>query len=591
MWSVDTVLIRELIYLIIFYEPEDTPAHSAVILCTYRITFGCRAGSSNMLDNVCWNPSQLLVLNNSIAVKDLHTLMFEGEYGIGTVLHSTIDTIQGAAENQISANAVTVASSKLGNAAQTWLNNVWNDQECQTATNSALSSNAELTDLLIYQFHEESANRVDWITHWRCTGATFGCAGNTIATCPMAATCFDYLVGLFSSMIDAPGGMTALGTNPGSSQGRRTPMYGPSFLSSKLESSIDQLTAYQEQVKMAQAYYNVLEQIQDSASDVISFTASGFDAQLQVEATQQVTSLESSKSIADLYYGQLQFNYNVTNELAMQVQSGPPSRDGDSFDELIDKCRRQMIISAILKVTVATAKLAAGFAGAFVEQGVKAAKEAIEEAEKLAEKQAETGGESSLKGALDLATTATEFYSTSKEMLDLLSGVQSAYNWDPDLQLPTLPTTPDGTDPIDQDYIDASSVWYLAAQKNLSATLVQLSPAFWSNFYLEADNNFSPFLNNPPECGAAEDLTSSIREYLNNVQNFTNYVSSDWAPSIVILLQICSHYLSSLYQGDAMTTAAMSLAPVLGNIATAIATLGAIDQASQSINATLLHQC
>jgi hypothetical protein len=36
-----------------------------------------------------------------------------------------------------------------------------------------------------------------------------------------------------------------------------------------------------------------------------------------------------------------------------------------------------------------------------------------------------------------------------------------------------------------------------------------------------------------------------------------------------------------------MTNAAMSLAPVLGNIATAISTLGAINQASQTINATL----
>lgn len=319
--------------------------------------------------------------------------------------------------------------------------------------------------------------------------------------------------------------MTALGTNPGSSQGRRTPMYSPSFLANKLGSAIDHLTDYQQQVKMAQRYYNVLGEIQESASDVISFTASAFDAQLQVEATQQATSLDSSKNIADLYYSQFQINYNVTNELAMQVRNGPPPKGGDSFDDLIDKCRRQLIIKAIFKVAVATAKLTAGFAGAFVEEGVKAAAGAVEEAGKIAEKEAETDGESSLKGALDLAGTATEFVTTSKEMLDLLSGVQSAYTWDPDLQLPTLPTAPNGTDPIDQDFIDASSAWYLAAQKNLSAPLVQLSPAFWANFYLEADNNFSPILNDPPECGAAGDITKSIREYLNTVQNFTNYVS------------------------------------------------------------------
>lgn len=213
VWSATMVLIREFFYVILlsrFMIPRLTHYISSYQLThyisSYRITFGCRVGSSNSLDNVCWNPSQLLGLNNSIAVKDLHTLMFEGAYGISALLSSTIDAIQAAAENQISPSAVREASSQIGNATQSWLNNVWNGQECQTNAIQTMSSDAELTDLLTYQFHEESVNRMDWVVHWRCTGATFGCAGNTVATCPMAATCFDYLVGLFSSMMNAPGG-------------------------------------------------------------------------------------------------------------------------------------------------------------------------------------------------------------------------------------------------------------------------------------------------------------------------------------------------------------------------------------------------
>lgn len=340
----------------------------------------------------------------------------------------------------------------------------------------------------------------------------------------MAGSCYEYPIKLFSSIVNAPGGMTTIGVNPGSTQGRRTPMYGPDFLANKLDSSIGRLVDYGQQVTMMQGYRSVLQHIQDSASDVISFTAAAFDSQLQVEATQQTTSLESSKTIGDLYYGQFQYNFNVTTELAVQVQDGPPPQGGKTFAELQKKCKEELIFKAVLQLATATVALCTGFGEAFAVEAAVETEEAVEAGEaveKVAKETKETtDGEKSGKSALDLANTGKDLFDTSKNMLDAISGVYDSFTWDPDLQLPPLPPSPNGTNYLDREYADASSAWYLAAQKNLSAALIHLSPAFWESFYLEAENNFSPFLNDPPSCGAATDMSKSIHVYLNTVKNF-----------------------------------------------------------------------
>jgi hypothetical protein len=53
-----------------------------------------------------------------------------------------------------------------------------------------------------------------WGNVWLCR--------QCVAKCPMAATCFSYLTKAFSGILNAPGGMTSLGNNPTSPQGRRT---------------------------------------------------------------------------------------------------------------------------------------------------------------------------------------------------------------------------------------------------------------------------------------------------------------------------------------------------------------------------------
>ena len=459
--------------------------------------------------------------------------MFEGMNGINALMNNTIGVIQSATSNPTPSSlaAIKAAYAKFENATQAWFSNAWNTSVCQANTENSLSSDSELGALLAYQFGQGVSNRIDWIANWRCTGATFGCAGNTVAMCPMAATCFSYLTKAFSGILNAPGGMTSLGNNPTSPQGRRTPMYSTTYLANQLVLAVGNLTSYQQQVQMAKRYFTVLQSIQESTSQIESFTSTAFNAELQVQATQQATSLKSSQTIGNLYYQQFEYNYNVTNELALQVQNGPPPQGGSTYQQLIKKCQTEMKVKAALKVCIATAALCAGFGEAFAAEGAvaagkeaKPAGEGAAEAEKIAEtpEKSPATAEASANGGAKLAGTAVGLTQSSAKLLQAGAGALSAFTWDPDTQLPTLPDATDFTNP---EYNVATSTWYLNAQKNLSEALIDLSPAFWQNFYLEAENNFDPTINNPPGCGVASSITDSLNEYLNTVQNFSNYVS------------------------------------------------------------------
>lgn len=458
--------------------------------------------------------------------------MFKGTYGINALMNNTIGAIQSAASNPTPSSlaAIKAAYATFQNATQAWFSNAWNTSVCQANTENILSSDSELGVLLTYQFGQGSTNRINWIANWRCTGATFGCAGNTVAKCPMAATCFSYLTKAFSGILNAPGGMTSLGNNPASPQGRRTPMYSTTYLANQLVLAVGNLTSYQQQVQMAKRYFTVLQSIQESTSEIESFTSTAFNAELQVQATQQATALSSSQTIGNLYYQQFQYNYNVTNELALQVQNGPPPQGGSTYQQLIKKCQTEMKIKAALKVCVAAVALCAGFGEAFAAEGAveagkeaKPAGEAASEAEKAAEnpEKSPATAEASADGGVKLAGTAMSLTKSSFTLLQSFAGALSAFTWDPNSQLPTFP---DATDITNPDYNDAAGTWYLNAQKNLSNALISLSPAFWQNFYLEAENNFEPTINNPPGCGVASSITDSLNEYLNTVQNFSNYV-------------------------------------------------------------------
>jgi hypothetical protein len=520
-----------------------------------RINLGCKTGTKNGLDNVCWNPGQLLGLNNSVAVQDLYNLMYEGSHGVLALISSSIAVIQAASSNKVSPSNVSLIYEQSLNATATWFNTTWGSQKCQDEVGSRLLSNSNLVALLTYQFggvgnifvnENNFQNRINWIAYWHCTGATFGCAGPTVAQCPMAATCFSNVAQKFSAILNAPGGMTLLGNNPASTQGRRTPMYSPSFLSSLLTTTIASLTDYTQQVSGFERYLTVMQQIQDSAEDVISFTASAFDASNQIAATQQAANLQSSQTLGNLYYSQMQYNYNVTNDLAVVVNAGPPPVGGDDYNTLVKKCQQQLLLQAILKVVTATIALSMGFAGEFIAAGEEAAKTAEEAAAAAAKNKGDwalgdlegkpnAASETGAEGAWKLAQSASAMKDSSVNMVSAIAGIFT-FSWDPNTQLPTLPNL--NSAPTDSDattYNAASAQWYQNAQKNMSLSLVQLSPAFWESFYLEAENQFTPTIDNPPGCSSySASIVTSLKEYLNTVKNFTDYVSTHcWSCSIV----------------------------------------------------------
>lgn len=522
-----------------------------------RINLSCRTGPKNGLDNVCWNPGQLLGLNNSQAVQDLYSLMYQGSHGVLALINSSIAVIQAASSNQVSPSNVSLIYEQSQNATATWFNTTWGSQKCQNEVTSRLLNNSDLVALLTYQFGavgnifgNNVQNRINWIAYWHCTGATFGCAGPTVAQCPMAATCFSNVAQKISPILNAPGGMTLLGNNPASTQGRRTPMYSPSFLSSLLTKTIATLTDYEQQISGFQRYLTVMQQIQNSAEDVITFTAAAFDASNQIAATQQAANLQSSQTLGNLYYDQFQYNYNVTNDLAVVVNAGPPPVGGDDYDTLVKKCQQQLLLQAIMKMVTATIALSMGFAGQFVaaSEGVaKTAADAAANAAKngwaLGESAAEPKGASSASGALELVAAANDMKDSSLNMLSAISGLFT-FGWDPNTQLPTLPNFDTAPTDIDATTFNAASAeWYQNAQKNMSMSLVQLGPAFWENFYLEADNQFTPTIRDPPGCSSySSSIVTSLSIYLNSVKNFTDYVSM----KSLLELFYCSMIIASL---------------------------------------------
>ena len=92
--------------------------------------------------------------------------------------------------------------------------------------------------------------------------------------------------------------------------------------------------------------------------------------------------------------------------------------------------------------------------------------------------------------------------------------------FDADTTMPPLPTTGSGLTDVQVEYNGDSADWYLSAQKNLSDSLVSLSPAFWDSIYIENYKNCEPIIQSPPSCGKyGGEIQTALLDYLANVKN------------------------------------------------------------------------
>jgi hypothetical protein len=216
------------------------------------------------------------------------------DVGIEALLSDTINVIQQCSLSLAGSEDVALVDQRLESASENWLNaTIINLSTCQGNLYSQINTNAG--SLIRYQFGDALLkDRIDWISFWRCSGATFGCAGLDIETCPQADSCFAHLHQTFAPVLNFPGGVTALGNNKSSIMGRFTPQYSPSFIASELVTTIDLLTQWSATMQSFEQYVALAQKISLSAKQQMSFTQAAINITLQVEAVSASTSLQSN---------------------------------------------------------------------------------------------------------------------------------------------------------------------------------------------------------------------------------------------------------------------------------------------------------
>mmetsp|Transcript_8548 Transcript_8548/g.12385 ORF Transcript_8548/g.12385 Transcript_8548/m.12385 type:complete len:1568 (+) Transcript_8548:167-4870(+) len=527
-------------------------SESACVSCQYGVdpqTFGCLEDPSNV-DNICWDAGQLLSLNSSVAVQDLNNLVYGlPQYGLTSLIDQTITTIQQAAVGQATPGTIQSLVGKLQNSAQNWLNalsqNLTNcidivGERINTVDMSFIVSDKSLFQ---YQFgpNENATARGGWLAYWHCSGSTFGCAGDTTSSCPQAKSCFEPLATFFVPLLNYPGESTAFGNDPDSLNGRYTPMYSPTFIAAELSGNVEALLDWEDSVKSFERYTSILTLIASSAKQVDSFFKEAIDATLQVQSVETSTTLQSGYIQGNMFYSQAEYNFNMAYDAAEIVQIGPEYCDADGnciyWDDLIADCQKEMRWQVALKVIGDVAAFAAALVTPLPKPSTLGSMG----------KAFRVIGAAALKGADLNAAFPT------------VVGVGA---WDPASEMPPIPpTTTDGTF-VNQEYALNTSAWYLEAETNLSEALTVMSPAMWDSIYLQTADAVLPVIESPPNCPKYKsEILKAMTSYLDDVKNMTNY-------------------------GSAMTTEEVSLVPILGNIATGLATQVAIEQASANITAT-----
>jgi len=511
---------------------------SDCVTCPYGVnslTYACTEGSSgaNPYNDVCWDRAQLLSLNNTVAVYDLMVLMYDGKDGLQESINNIITLIQNAASenSKISISEVDEYVNQIISAPETWLKNVWdptNLESCINNYNSTIQKDQSVMGLLTYQFGGNVYKRIEWLAFWHCSGSTFGCAGNTLDSCPAALSCWRGAYSKVEPLLTAPGGITAFGYDPKVDTGRFTPKYNTNYIKNSLDTEVKKLTQWEATKRIIIGYSNMANLIKTTAEQTQAITLKAINATLQVTATESSASLNSSYTEGNLYYQKSYYNFNMTQAAAVTVQEGP-----QNLQKLIQECETEEKWSAAFSIIGATFDIAAACVDPATADGA-------------------------VEGFAKAFSSISSIVSDGMQLDGDFSSIVGLRGWDPDTEMPPLPDL-DSSSPEQMYYNGNSSLWYSNAQKNLSNALVEMSSAFWNNIYLQNEETLSPLVVNPPSCKKAGDIKQTITTYLLNVKNFTNY-------------------------GSQMTASETTLVPLLGNIATGLATIAATEQATNQLS-------
>jgi hypothetical protein len=216
-----------------------------------------------------------------------------------------------------------------------------------------------------------------------------------------------------------------------------------------------------------------------------------------------------------LYYKQAVYNYKLAKSSAEVLQAGPtycPSGSSTctSYEALLKTCKKDQELTAILNVYVSIIKIAYGVLVP-----------------------SPTSSLTVKEGAFQLFYTLKDSISRNSGLAANFSSIGGIAAWDPDTTMPPLGL---GATKPSQYTLERSS-FYLSAAKNLTESLVELSPAYWDSIYLEKEKSVAELKLNPPTCSETSRILTALSDYLSNVKKFTSY-------------------------GTTMTSAMMSLAPV-----------------------------
>jgi hypothetical protein len=246
------------------------------------------------LKDLCWNAGQLLSLNSSIIVQDLVRLVYQlPNAGMDALMFDTIKVIQQSSMSSAGPSDVALVAQRLELAPAIWLNATKQHQPaCQAKLRSQINSDAG--SLINFQFVYKAIARIDWISFWHCSGATFGCTNYSLDSCPLANSCFAPLYQTFAPVINNHGGLTVHGNDKADISGRLTPQYSPAFVASELTKTIESLTQWTTTLASYENYASLSRQISQSTGQVKSFVQSAINITLQVQAVTASTSLQSN---------------------------------------------------------------------------------------------------------------------------------------------------------------------------------------------------------------------------------------------------------------------------------------------------------
>ena len=321
---------------------------------------GSISGKKNALLAITFITSnflQLLSLNNTAGVYDLYKLMYQSPNGLQEYVNDTINLVQDAAKSDSNIDIAFVEKhvNDIQNAPEVWLNYIYNETNLDSCVNSVvleMQSNSDLVSLLSYQFGS-ATDRMNWLAYMHCSGATFGCIGNTLESCPAAVSCFRGAYSKLEPLLTAPGGITAFGYDPKVDTGRFTPMYSTSYISNSLEATLQQLSKWEATQAIIQGYINVMNEIQQTAEQTQEIVVEAINASLQVTATEETVSLNSSYTEGNLFFRQAVYNLNMTIASGETVEDGPTD-----LQKELKKCQRQERLKAAFSIVQATRSIA-----------------------------------------------------------------------------------------------------------------------------------------------------------------------------------------------------------------------------------------